>query len=192
MAVPGGSLMFTVAGRIFSCSMWTLGWSMWDLVPWPGTKSGSPALRVGSLSYWLTREVPSLSLLSPSFSSLSYYLIFTALSIELRYVDQPSLYQLICCLLSYCYSPPSSYPLLLNLLKKSIFLLLYLFISYFYTFISIYSLYWFSNCHAADLPCPVIAVQQSDSVIQFSTFSFIFFSIMVSHRILNIVPCSVQ
>ena len=25
--------MFIVAGGIFSCSMWTLGWSLWDLVP---------------------------------------------------------------------------------------------------------------------------------------------------------------
>ena len=153
MAVPGGSLMFIVAGRTFSCSMRTLGWSMWDLVPWPGTKPEPPALGVGSLNYWLTREIPILSLLSPSFSSLSYYLIFTALSIELRYVYQPSLYQLICCLLSHRYSPPSSYPLLLNLLKKSIFLLLHLFISYFYTFISIYSLYCFSNCHAVSCYC---------------------------------------
>ena len=35
----------------------------------------------------------------------------------------------------------------------------------------------------------ISAVQQSDSVIHIYTFFFIFFSIMVYHRILNIVPC---
>ena len=36
------------------------------------------------------------------------------------------------------------------------------------------------------------AVQQSDSVIHTYTFIFISFSIMVYHRLLNIVPCAVQ
>ena len=36
----------------------------------------------------------------------------------------------------------------------------------------------------------ISAVQQSDSVIQ--TFFFIFFSIMVYHRMLNIAPCVIQ
>ena len=36
----------------------------------------------------------------------------------------------------------------------------------------------------------ISAVQQSDSVIW--TLFFIFFSIMVDHRILNIVPCAIQ
>ena len=31
--------------------MWTLSWSMWDLVPWPGIKSDPPALGVWSLTY---------------------------------------------------------------------------------------------------------------------------------------------
>ena len=35
----------------------------------------------------------------------------------------------------------------------------------------------------------ISAEQQSDSVIHIYTFFFIFFSIMVYHRILNIVPC---
>ena len=35
-------------------------------------------------------------------------------------------------------------------------------------------------------------VQQSDSVIHMHTFIFIFFSIMVYHRILNIVPCAIS
>ena len=38
----------------------------------------------------------------------------------------------------------------------------------------------------------ISAVQQSDSVIHMYTFFFILFSIMVYHRILNIVPCAVQ
>ena len=33
-----------------SCSMWTLGWGMWDLVPWPGIKPMPPALGVGVLA----------------------------------------------------------------------------------------------------------------------------------------------
>ena len=35
----------------------------------------------------------------------------------------------------------------------------------------------------------ISAVQQGDSVIHLYTFFFIFFSVMVYHRILNIVPC---
>ena len=29
---------------------------MWNLVPWPGSEIGSPALGAWSLSYWSTRE----------------------------------------------------------------------------------------------------------------------------------------
>ena len=47
-----------MAWRIFSCNMWTLSCDMWDIVPWPGIKL--PALGVGSLSHWTTREVPLL------------------------------------------------------------------------------------------------------------------------------------
>ena len=47
------------AFRIFSCSMWTFSYSMWDLVPWPGTKLGSPTLGPLSLGCWTTREVPT-------------------------------------------------------------------------------------------------------------------------------------
>jgi len=36
------------------------------------------------------------------------------------------------------------------------------------------------------------AVTTSDSVIHIHTFLFIFFSIMVYPRILNIVPCAIQ
>ena len=38
----------------------------------------------------------------------------------------------------------------------------------------------------------ISAVQQSDSVIHIYTFFFVFFSIVVYHRILNIVPCAIQ
>ena len=38
----------------------------------------------------------------------------------------------------------------------------------------------------------VSGVQQSDSVIHIYTFFFIFFSIMVYRRMLNIVPCVMQ
>ena len=33
-------------------------WGMWDLVPWPGIKPGSPALGACSLGHWTTRKVP--------------------------------------------------------------------------------------------------------------------------------------
>ena len=139
--------MFIVAGGIFSCSMWTICWSLWDLVPDQEPNLGPLHWEWAVLATGPPGRSASLSLLNPSFSSLSCYLIFIALSIELRYVYQPSLYQLIYCRLSHCCCSPSSYPLLPNLLKKSIFLLLHLFISCFYTLISIYSLYCFSNCH---------------------------------------------
>ena len=38
----------------------------------------------------------------------------------------------------------------------------------------------------------VSGVQQNDSVIHTYTFFFIFFSIMVYHRIVNVVPCALQ
>ena len=38
--------------------MWALGCSMWDLVPWPGSKPRSPALGAQSVSHWTTRQVP--------------------------------------------------------------------------------------------------------------------------------------
>ena len=48
---------------VFSCSMWTLSWSIWDLVPWPGIEIGPPTLGAWSLSYWITREVSCLRFL---------------------------------------------------------------------------------------------------------------------------------
>ena len=42
---------FTYLGALgLSCSMQTLGWGMWDLVPWPGIKPMPPALGAWSLS----------------------------------------------------------------------------------------------------------------------------------------------
>ena len=38
----------------------------------------------------------------------------------------------------------------------------------------------------------ITVIQQSDSGIHTYSFFFIFFSIMVHHRILNIVPCAIQ
>ena len=38
----------------------------------------------------------------------------------------------------------------------------------------------------------ISAIQQSDSVIHTYIFFFIFFSITVYHRVLNIVPCAIQ
>ena len=54
--------VLVAACRIFSCSMLTLSWGMWDLVPWPGITPRPPALEARSLSHWTPREVPSKSL----------------------------------------------------------------------------------------------------------------------------------
>ena len=40
----------------------TLSYSMWDLILPPGIEPGPPALGVGSLSHWTTREVPVLEI----------------------------------------------------------------------------------------------------------------------------------
>ena len=43
--------------------IWTLSYSMWGLVPWPGIEPGPPALRALSLSHWTTgppEEYPTL------------------------------------------------------------------------------------------------------------------------------------
>ena len=55
-----GSLIFTVAREIFSCSIQTLSCSNWDLVPRPGTGSRPPTLGVQGLSHWATWDVPLL------------------------------------------------------------------------------------------------------------------------------------
>ena len=45
---------------MFSGGMWTLSCGTWYLVPQPGMEPRPPALGVGSLSHWTTREVPPL------------------------------------------------------------------------------------------------------------------------------------
>ena len=47
--------VLVVAHRIFKCSRWTLSCGIWDLVPWPGIKSGPPA---SGPSHWITMEEP--------------------------------------------------------------------------------------------------------------------------------------
>ena len=47
---------FYLAALGLTCSMWTLSWGMWDLVPWPGIKPGPPALGAPSLSHGTTSE----------------------------------------------------------------------------------------------------------------------------------------
>ena len=41
---------------IFSCGMQTLSCSIWDLVPWPGSEPGPPALGAQSLNHWITKS----------------------------------------------------------------------------------------------------------------------------------------
>ena len=50
LAVPG---FVSAQGIFFSCGIW-------DLFPWPGIKTGLPALGAWSFSHWTTREVPQL------------------------------------------------------------------------------------------------------------------------------------
>ena len=52
--------VLVVARGVFSlhCSMQTLSYDMWDLVPWPGIEPRPLVLEVWNLSHWTTREVP--------------------------------------------------------------------------------------------------------------------------------------
>ena len=68
--------VLVAACRIFSHSMLTLSWGMWDLVPWPGITPRPPALGLRGLSHWTPREVPpkSLSIFTHKFSvSFGYW-----------------------------------------------------------------------------------------------------------------------
>ena len=75
-------LHLLVCTGISGCDLWTISWSMWDLVPWPGTEPRPPVLGVQNLSHWTTREVPysrasyiTLSLLViSSTTAIGYYL----------------------------------------------------------------------------------------------------------------------
>lgn len=50
--------VLVTALRIFSCSLRTLSWGMWNLIPCPGIEAQPPALGAWSLSQWTTMEVP--------------------------------------------------------------------------------------------------------------------------------------
>ena len=56
-------IFLVVASGIFSCSMRTLSWSMWDLVPRPVIEPSPRALGAQSLSQWTTRGVPQTCVL---------------------------------------------------------------------------------------------------------------------------------
>ena len=56
-----------------SCGIRTLGFGMWDLVPWPRIKPGSPALDAWSLGHWTTREVLKHFSLWWNLNSLTYF-----------------------------------------------------------------------------------------------------------------------
>ena len=77
LAIACEFLHCLAAHRIFSCTMWTLSGSMWDLVPWPGIEPGSPALGAWSLSHWTTRKVP----LHDIFTRINWANIFKAFRI---------------------------------------------------------------------------------------------------------------
>ena len=50
--------VLVTALRTFSCSLRTLSWGMWNLIPCPGIEAQPPALGAWSLSQWTAREVP--------------------------------------------------------------------------------------------------------------------------------------
>ena len=52
-----------VRSLVAACE-WNLSCGMWDLVPWPGIKSGPHAFGAQSLSHWTTREVPIWDILT--------------------------------------------------------------------------------------------------------------------------------
>ena len=56
--------LFNLAAPGLSCSMQTLSWGMWDLIPRPGMEPGPPVLGAWSLSHWTTREVLRILLLA--------------------------------------------------------------------------------------------------------------------------------
>ena len=60
-------LFLVAACKIPSCSMWSLSWDMWDLVPRPGLEPGSSALGQWSLSHWATKKVPWPRILNLSY-----------------------------------------------------------------------------------------------------------------------------
>ena len=69
--------VLVTAHGVFSCGMWTLSFSMWGLIPWPGIEPGSPVLGAWSLSHQNTRKVPRLTVFYLN-APLSLYLSFPA------------------------------------------------------------------------------------------------------------------
>ena len=58
-----GTILFLYLSIYFGCATHGLfSLSMWDLVPWLGTESGSPAMGAWSLSHWTTRDTPRILL----------------------------------------------------------------------------------------------------------------------------------
>ena len=51
-------MIFVVACEIFSCGIQALSYSVWGIVPWPGSEFWPPAWGAQSLSHRTTREVP--------------------------------------------------------------------------------------------------------------------------------------
>ena len=49
-----------MGSRVAACELLLV--AMWGLAPWPGIKSGTPALGAQSRSHWTTSEVPAFSL----------------------------------------------------------------------------------------------------------------------------------
>ena len=56
---------FTWLHQVLTVAYGISGYSMRDLVPWPGVEPGPPALGVYPLCRWTTREVPKLALIFP-------------------------------------------------------------------------------------------------------------------------------
>ena len=59
------SRVLVAAWGIFSCGMWTIRCSMWDLVPWPGIEQGNPlhwerGVLAGPPGKWIWRGGPRL------------------------------------------------------------------------------------------------------------------------------------
>ena len=69
-----GVLIFVVACGIFSPGLWTLSWSLWDLVPWPRREPRPPALGALSLSHWTTIEVPKLGSFKQQFFRMGFHI----------------------------------------------------------------------------------------------------------------------
>ena len=54
--------VLVTARKIFSCGLWILNYSMWNLVSLTGVEPWPPALGAWSLSHWTSREVPVASI----------------------------------------------------------------------------------------------------------------------------------